>query len=280
MDIKLLYTVGCSFTRMISHNKLHKTDNNGFVDLVPISKQWPHLLGDKFGIPTINDGFWGSSNQRSFRRLNHFLKTKHIPSSNVMVIVQITFPARFEMENSGIDVEDYTWSGCDYMEDHIRLNPGWMDTNAESFEFQDVVENNPQMLSAVCLPRDKKYSEHYKDGFRKVLGKSIRYSKNQEDLDEWTYIHAIKGLLNTYGVQGHIVFGDKDYKTIHSYSKMIPEVMDSLSIRAIADKNNTLDGYHPDIVGSQNVADRFYNIITRPLVPVSHVDSNPGEDGD
>lgn len=259
-DLKLLYTVGCSFTRMISKNI---GVDGKMTDLVPLTMQWPHVLGDKFNIPTINDGLWGSSNQRSFRRLKNFLETKSVDSNNLLVIVQITFPARFEMDNYGINVEDYAWPDCDYTEDYIRLNPGWMEADIENLDFEHVVENHPRVLGSVCLPRNKKYSEHFQDGLKKVYAKTIRYTEKQEKLEEMTYIYAIQGLLDCYGVHGHIVFGDTSYKNIQAYSQQIHRVMDSLSIREIAGDNNTLDGYHPDFAGNQNVADRFYNKIVQ-----------------
>jgi len=259
-DIQLLYTVGCSFTRMINRNKV----NGEWTDLVPVHQQWPHLLGDKLGVPTINDGFWGSSNQRSFRRLKTFLETKSVPSENVLVLAQMTYPARFEMENSGIPVQDYTWTACDYQEDHIRLNPGWWQPDVKSFEFEHLVENHPKLLGAVCLPRDKKYSEQIKDGLIKVQGKVMRYSREQEDLDELTYICALQALMDAYGVNGHIIFGDKSYPAIRRYIQQNFNVLDSLSIKQITGENNKLDDFHPDIEGNKVVSEEIYHNLTKP----------------
>ena len=257
-NIQLLYTVGCSFTRNVNRSNIIGED----IELVSLDKQWPHLLGDRLNVPTINDGFWGSSNQRSFRRLKNFLETKSIPSQNVLVLAQMTYPARFEMENDGIPVQDYSWVACDYQEDHIRLNPGWWESDIESFDFQNLAENHPRLFSCVCLPRDKRYSEQVKDGLIKVQGKTTRYSKTQEDLDEFTYICAIQGLMDSYGVNGHIIFGDKSNDKIQEYYEKNLRVMDSMSIRGRAGEHNTLDNFHPDITGNEIVADHFYAILT------------------
>lgn len=84
--MKTLYTVGCSFT---------KYDKN-----VTEDKLWPSLLAEKLNYNVINDGKPGGSNQRSFRKLQNFIQNTKIPFEDLLVLIQVTAPFRFEFPDS------------------------------------------------------------------------------------------------------------------------------------------------------------------------------------
>ena len=84
--MKTLYTVGCSFT---------KFDQN-----VPENKLWPSLLAGKLNYSVINEGKQGGSNQRSFRKIQNFISNTTIPFEDLLVLIQVTSPFRFEFPDS------------------------------------------------------------------------------------------------------------------------------------------------------------------------------------
>lgn len=256
--IDTIYTVGCSFTKMIARLPGK--------DLVPYHSQWPAVLGQKFNATAVNEGLWGSSNQRSFRRLKSFLERNKNDLDKILILVQMTFPARFEMPNDNQKVEDYANpDDCpeQLKENWIRLNPGWMDASAMSgnTEFQWFVENSHSVLGSVCLPRVKEYKTEFEEGLQKVYGKTIRYTKEAENLDEITYLYAFKGLLNSYKANGYILFGDKRILEIKQLRESVPEILDCGCIRAMAGEYVSLDNYHPDFEGSKVVADKLYEAL-------------------
>lgn len=265
-DIDLLYTIGCSFTRNVSHNTIGTT----LTPLLSLENQWPHLLAEKLNVPVINDALWGGSNHRTFRVLKDFLEIRNrAEASRTLVIVQMTFPARFEMTNYGLPVPDYSWPECDYQEDWIRLNPSHMDMKLmksdRTMEFMDLPEGTqPQLLRTVSIPRKKSEDNQiiFKDGLEKVYGKLIRYNEETEKLEESMHLYAIKGLLDSYNVNSVIIYGDKPYDQILDNKKTVPEIMDIRSVRELSEGHQTLDNYHPDQEGNHQVANAIYERLT------------------
>jgi hypothetical protein len=86
--IKTLYTNGCSMTKF---------------ELVPEEQQWPNLVRERLGIPSlINDGYGCGSNQRIFRTTYDFVNRKDFDPTETLIIIQMTYAFRFEfLESNG-----------------------------------------------------------------------------------------------------------------------------------------------------------------------------------
>lgn len=81
--MKCLYANGCSFTW---HLPLAE------------SEMWPNILAHELGIPeVINEAQGASGNQRIFRSVNNFLINTEIPVTDILAVIQITYPFRFEL---------------------------------------------------------------------------------------------------------------------------------------------------------------------------------------
>lgn len=79
----LLYANGCSFT---NHLPLDQSD------------KWPENLAKELGIPDyINDGMGAGTNQGIFKRTTKFLTETTVPASDILAVIQLTYPFRFEM---------------------------------------------------------------------------------------------------------------------------------------------------------------------------------------
>ncbi len=80
---KLLYANGCSFT---NHLPLKERD------------KWPENLAQNLNIPEyLNDGEGAGTNQGIFKRTAKFLSETQVPPSDILAVIQLTFPFRFEM---------------------------------------------------------------------------------------------------------------------------------------------------------------------------------------
>lgn len=80
---KLLYANGCSFT---NHDPLDQSD------------KWPENLAKELGISDyINDGMGAGTNQGIFKRTAKFLSETKVPASDILAVIQLTYPFRFEM---------------------------------------------------------------------------------------------------------------------------------------------------------------------------------------
>lgn len=83
---KLLYANGCSFT---NHQPLDESD------------KWPKNLARELDIPDyINDGMGSGTNQGIFKRTAKFLSETQVPASDILAVIQLTYPFRFEMPTS------------------------------------------------------------------------------------------------------------------------------------------------------------------------------------
>lgn len=80
---KLLYANGCSFTNHAPQEQ---------------SEKWPENLSKNLDIPEyINDGQGAGSNQGIFKRTAKFLSETKVPVSDILAVIQLTYPFRFEM---------------------------------------------------------------------------------------------------------------------------------------------------------------------------------------
>lgn len=112
MNYKYLYTNGCSFTK---HSPLAE------------SELWPNILSQDLGIPeVINQAQGAGGNDRIFKSVSKFLMNTDIALSDILVVIQITFPFRFELplatEFSGwmSYLSNYNFQNTGELEDDIN----------------------------------------------------------------------------------------------------------------------------------------------------------------
>lgn len=80
--MKTLYVNGCSMTKYQN---------------LPEDQQWPNLVRQQLEIDRIvNDGYGCGSNQRIFRTTFDFVNYKKFSASNTVILIQMTYPFRFE----------------------------------------------------------------------------------------------------------------------------------------------------------------------------------------
>lgn len=88
MTYDLLYANGCSFT---NHEPLTQNE------------KWPLNLASHLGIPDyINDGEGSGTNQGIFKRTAKFLSETTVPHKNILAVIQLTYPFRFEMPSKRV----------------------------------------------------------------------------------------------------------------------------------------------------------------------------------
>jgi hypothetical protein len=110
--MKYLYVNGCSFTK---HRPLAESD------------LWPTMLADCLGIPeVINHAQGAGGNDRIFKSVSKFLLDADIPLCDILAVIQITFPFRFELplctEHSGwmSYLPNYNFQNTGNLEDDIN----------------------------------------------------------------------------------------------------------------------------------------------------------------
>lgn len=242
--VDFLYVNGCSFTRMPSHNG-HPS----------LEEQWPHLLGEKLGIPeTFNDGLWNSSNYRIFRRLNGFLNTTSISSENIFVIIAFTIPWRFEF-HANRSYDDHEWIYNPVNDPWIKINPGHV-----QLDITPQQENFPVGAVSIAGKYLQEYNEDYEIGKYKAYAKAIRYTPEEEYLETITQILAIDNLLNLWGVRRRYTYGHSFcWRSANGFHEKIPHFFNNHDMSPLFNDHRTIDSVHPDHAGNRKIANAFYD---------------------
>ena len=245
-NIEMLYTGGCSFTRMASKGEHPQ-----------LEEQWPHLLAKKLGSNVINDALWNGSNPRTFRKLYEFLTTQKYSPKNTLVLIQFTFTWRFEIPST-FDLQDYAWPESPHKENWLRINPGHFDLE----QYQEHQDLNA-FKGCVALRENEEKPIHktmVSSGLQKVYAKLLDYTDDVEKLELLTQIFSIKGLLENYGVNYKFLFGEGG-KWNDEIAELVGHFLTSTPLRLIAGEYTTIDNYHADKQGNIQTADTLYDLL-------------------
>jgi hypothetical protein len=216
-----------------------------------MQEQWPHILANKLNIPdVINDALWNGSNERTFRKLDQFLKSHTGDLDKVLFIIQFTFPWRYEMWSDNIQ-EDYTWEQApdDVKENWIRLNPGWADIE-KPFD-PDGVDNS------VALVHHKVSKQLTYQGRIKAYGRAVDWNNETEYQTAVRQCLAVDNLLKIHNAHRRYMFGDiLRQDTEARVKELIPGFLNNFYVcTSIPEEMKTIDGYHPDYQGNVYFAD-------------------------
>ena len=252
MSYDTLYVSGCSFTRMASSWK----DDQKHPEM---EEQWPHLLAKRLNIPnTVNDALWNGSNERTFRKLDHFLKTHSGDLDKVLFLIQFTFPWRYEMWSDQIQ-DDYTWYEApdDVKENWIRLNPGWADIE-KPFD-PDGVDNSIAVRHN-SVPKQLVYK-----GRIKAYGRALDWNNETEYQTAVRQCLAVDNLLKIHDAHRRYIFGDSVRSDTETRIKeLIPGFLKNFYVcESIPQEYKSIDNYHPDYQG--NVF--FAELLAEELLP-------------
>lgn len=252
-NIDTLYVCGCSFTRMCSKIK------DG-VQHPDVSDQWPQLLANKLKIPNVvNDALWNGNNARTFRKLEEFLRTTDVDPEKIFVIIQFTFPWRFEMWTD-MEHDDYSWSESPIRENWARLNPGWA-------KIEEPFQADAHDWSVAINPPKKDDPDHDKikqliyQGRIKAYGKAVDWNPETEYQTLMRDCLAIDNILNLYNVKRRYCFGDEaNSKVTKRLIKLVPGFLKNLVfMNVIPNELKTIDNYHADALGNIHLADLLYD---------------------
>ena len=155
MTYKYLYANGCSFTK---HTPLAESD------------LWPTMLAQRLGIPeVINQAKGAGGNDRIFKTLSKFLLDTNIANSDILAMIQITFPFRFELPLA-------------------TEHSGWM-SYLSNYNFQNTGELEDDINYEYYLSKMKIYAQH----------------ECQETWEFYQQISAISNLLRSSNIKHYFI---------------------------------------------------------------------------
>ena len=227
-------------------------------------EQWPALLANKMGCTLVNQGLWGSSNTRTFRKLREFIDSATVPLDKVFFVIQLSAPPRTEVWH-GKPLRDYTWleSPKEYQEEWIRLSPQHIDPQLDHLD----LNNSQRSIHAHPddLTQDKKL-ELVKYNYARLL-----YIQDHKHMMEtmMTQAYALKGLLMHHNLKHLMVTGTDGFDTFNAwrttFDDMPEESLRRMTVETKAEgsvEHCKIDGFHPDRVGNRLIAEKLFNIIT------------------
>ena len=126
---KLLYANGCSYT---NYQPLGQSD------------KWPKNLARELDIPDyINDGRAGGTNQGIFKRTAKFLTETQVPARDILAVIQLTYPFRFEMPAGAPLIGWQTYITVDNNPNYgvqSTINRGYYDARLKAFAEHECYE--------------------------------------------------------------------------------------------------------------------------------------------